>query len=123
MKSEEETDSERTGGAKASSAGRDVGDRSDLNTSGDVEFAQRGPDDGMFDAIDRIDFFGSGVADADAMVEFLINVDVNEFVYGGGNDCSSKAAIEGRKIASAAGKADAQRCLGDDHVCGNAVRR
>ena len=70
----------------------------------------------MFDLLDRSGLLGFRVADADFLVELLVDGHIHEFVDGRRNDCTAKLEVEHRQIAAADDETHAQGCFTDDHI-------
>src|SRR6185503_11078182 len=69
----------------------------------------------MFNVVDGPRLFRLRVTDPNAIVELLVNGDVNEFVDGGGDDRATVLAIEDGQVAAAPDETHAQGCLADNH--------
>ncbi len=111
----EKADREGTGRTKSGAFGRDVGDGGDFQPACDIEHRQGFTDERVLDAHDRIGLLGFRVADANALVKFLVDRNVNEFVNGGGDHSTAKAAIVRGQIAATTDKTHAKRSSADNH--------
>jgi len=76
----QQSDCERTRGSQARSAGRDIGYGGNFDVAVDRFHLQHVTHDGMFDLVEVIDLFGPRVAEADAIVELLVDRDVKQTV-------------------------------------------
>src|SRR5262249_39450256 len=101
-------------GAKAGALGRDVCHGGDLDALGDARLPQALPHELVLDLVHMPDHLRPGIADADLSVESLLYYTVNILVDGGADDTALLALKESGEVGTAAGKADAQRCLRND---------
>ena len=96
-------------------AGRDVGQRGDLDPVRHAGHQHGLPDELVLEVLDARDDLLLGVVDVDVVVEALLDDDVDVLVDRAVEDPAAVLAVVAGQVGPAAEQADAQRCLGDDH--------
>src|SRR5437867_13410648 len=115
MQGMEQPDGERAAAPQPAAARRNVGYAGDLDAAAGAQQLHRFAHQWVPDAIHAARFFGLGVGDADALVELLVDRDVNELVDGRGDNRAAELAIERRQVRAAANEAHAQWGPGNNH--------
>src|SRR5207244_7720774 len=103
---------------EAGTARWDIGDRRYLYAAAYSDQPHGRLDQRMFDPIDRVHFLVLRVTDADAVIEFRIDRDINVFIDRCTEHGPAKVSIERRQIAAASDKTHPQWRPTDHHHCG-----